>query len=96
MVHVGANEPLLALVLPCKCIYILFLHNFWCFCIFIHVICIQSYAHVYILYIEYSLENRELWIQIPPEQFVFLWKRVVSGVVVLCCIVLSGWSSREG
>ena len=26
-----------------------------------------------------------LWVQIPPEAALFLWKKVVPGVVVLCC-----------
>ena len=35
------------------------------------------------------------WIRIPPEQLIFLWKqRVVSGVVVLYCIVFLCLLSR--
>ena len=35
------------------------------------------------------LENRVSWVQIPPEQLIFLWKkRLVLGIVVICCIAL--------
>ena len=43
-----------------------------------------------------GLENRVSWVRIPPEQLIFLRKeRVVSGVVVLRCLIVYYYARQE-